>query len=1297
MGVNKRNQNHFLMFKTNTFAMGGLLPKKVSAALFFLFAMLIMVPLSGQTIFGLSETNLVSFDAQRPNIIKSSVALAALPDEQKLVGADFRPATGELYIIGYNSATGSARLYTVGVQDGSLTPIGMGNFTLPTDVAEWFLDFNPTVDRIRLIGNNGSNFRLHPTTGVIVATDGNIKFAVGDVNEAQTPNIGAGAYTNSFPGTTGTVLYDYDLSLNILATQIPPNDGVLNTIGESGIMLDPNRPTVDLDIWYRYRDNSNLAFAVAALEGVTCNQFYSIDLATGKASLIGTIGGDQDIKKITAQLDTPPAPPINFNAFLSGRNQATPIATRATGSVKAALVDNVLTIEGRFDNLSSPVNVEIAGGAHIHLGYAGQNGPVALLLNITAGENPNSGIFEASRNTFTLTDEQLEALMNRQLYINIHSERYHAGEIRGQLLLEADAYFGANLVGNNEVPVVMTGAFGAVNAELVGDTLTLSGSFAGLEGDFDANIAGGSHVHFGLQGENGGIAFPIRPSVAEDLKSGLITPAENTIVLNEDQKTALLARGLYVNIHTSAFPSGEVRGQLTGLADVVYRAHLSGANEYPYVFSLAGGQVIGEVSGDQLIVSGTFDNLSSPLDPNVAGGAHLHIGKAGQNGGIALGLNPTMNEGGLSGRFLAANNTFTLTEEQKALLLVRGIYLNIHTAEDQAGEIRGQMIPEATIVLNAYLTGSQEVPQFVTNGHGAVIAEINGTNVTISGSFSDLEGDFDANIAGGSHIHMGLPGTNGGIMFGLNPSFVSGLRNGTFEPLDNENDGLTAEDITQLRRRAAYVNIHTTANASGEVRGNLFLESAAYALATLGGASQTTPVNSPGIGVVAMEISRSSVRTVGSFSLGSAFDANIAGGAHIHAAPAGTDGGIVFHLETDLDADLLGGEFNAARNTKSLSTSLFDTLSARLLYVNIHTVDFPAGEIRGQVLPLANAYFHTSLDGLHEVPAVTSTGSGSVKAELTGSTVVLSGSFNNLIGDFDPNIAGGSHVHFGANGENGGIAFGLTVSNDTDLKSGVFAAASNRQTLTSEQLDALRNGGLYVNIHTTQVASGEVRGNLLAEVNFFPSVSTLTFPADGTSIDPTKLEVDSIDITWTAATDPNGDLISYIWEASYTADFTDRIVQVDANVNTGFTIAVADFVGLLDSMRLADNDTLQVFHRVISKDGSNITIGDIAVLELVKDTSTSVNDELGIQIDLKVLPNISTGGIVNVEITSSNTLSGSLVLVNQQGQKLIDQRQTLQSGLNSITISGASLPMGLHYIYFLTASGRSKVKELVIQ
>ena len=136
-----------------------------------------------------------------------------------------RPATGQLYALGSTN-----RLYTINMSSGAAVIVGTGAFSTPTAQVWYGFDFNPTVDRIRMVGSNGQNLRLHPVTGVIAATDGNIN--------PGTPSVSAVAYTNNFAGATTTTLYDLDHVMDKLYTQVPPNDGTLILTGSLGTDVD---------------------------------------------------------------------------------------------------------------------------------------------------------------------------------------------------------------------------------------------------------------------------------------------------------------------------------------------------------------------------------------------------------------------------------------------------------------------------------------------------------------------------------------------------------------------------------------------------------------------------------------------------------------------------------------------------------------------------------------------------------------------------------------------------------------------------------------------------------------------------------------------------------------------------------------------------------------------------------------------------------------------------------------------------------------------------------------------------
>ncbi|MDO8971954.1 MAG: DUF4394 domain-containing protein, partial [Saprospiraceae bacterium] len=297
--------------------------------------------ISAQTIYALSGNNLISFRATAPGTLLSNVAITGIPASMSIAGMDFRPNTGQLYAMGYNQGSGMVRLYTIDLNSGAASAIGAAAITLNANMGKVSFDFNPTVDRIRVTGSDNSNYRLHPVTGALVATDGNLAFAAADANAGQDPSISTGAYTNSYIGSTSTTLYNYDDALNILTTQIPPNDGVLNTIGTSGITVNTASPASDFDIYFDATSGTNRAFLAANSGTQTTSSLYMLNLSSGAATLIGAIGNGQTVSNIAVLIDrTVPASlsgqliyALTSNGNLISFDAAMPGVIRSIGSV----------------------------------------------------------------------------------------------------------------------------------------------------------------------------------------------------------------------------------------------------------------------------------------------------------------------------------------------------------------------------------------------------------------------------------------------------------------------------------------------------------------------------------------------------------------------------------------------------------------------------------------------------------------------------------------------------------------------------------------------------------------------------------------------------------------------------------------------------------------------------------------------------------------------------------------------------------------------------------------------------
>jgi hypothetical protein len=266
---------------------------------------------SAQMLVGITNTNQMFMMASvtAPTSTTSLVNITGMAANQNMVGIDYRPATGELYGLGYNPLTGDAQLYTIS-NAGLATAVGTSsvlNLGMSATGSIGF-DFNPTVDRIRVVGENGKNYRLHPTTGAIAATDGDLQFNTTDVNFGNTPRIGAIGYTESYIGASATTLVGYDESLNVITIQNPPNAGTLNTVGSSTLTINPLNSSVGMDIYKDPVTLVNTAY-LAANTGISGDDnLYTVNLTSGATTLLGTIGTGIDVRDIAIVINRAQAP-----------------------------------------------------------------------------------------------------------------------------------------------------------------------------------------------------------------------------------------------------------------------------------------------------------------------------------------------------------------------------------------------------------------------------------------------------------------------------------------------------------------------------------------------------------------------------------------------------------------------------------------------------------------------------------------------------------------------------------------------------------------------------------------------------------------------------------------------------------------------------------------------------------------------------------------------------------------------------------------------------------------------------
>lgn len=209
-----------------------------------------------------ASNNLHIFDFNNPGTPVTK-AITNLQASETVFGIDMRPATGQLYALG---STG--RIYTLNTSSGAATMVGVAPVAI-LNGTDFGFDFNPVVDRIRIVSNTGQNLRVNPNDGLLVATDTSLN--------PGTPNVTAAAYINNFAGTATTVLYDIDSTTDMLYMQNPPNAGTLVVVGSLGIDVTASN---GFDIG----GTSNIGYAILTVGGTS--GIYTINTTTGAATLI---------------------------------------------------------------------------------------------------------------------------------------------------------------------------------------------------------------------------------------------------------------------------------------------------------------------------------------------------------------------------------------------------------------------------------------------------------------------------------------------------------------------------------------------------------------------------------------------------------------------------------------------------------------------------------------------------------------------------------------------------------------------------------------------------------------------------------------------------------------------------------------------------------------------------------------------------------------------------------------------------------------------------------------------------
>lgn len=1022
----------------------------------------------------------------------------------------------------------------------------------------------------------------------------------------------------------------------------------------------------------------------------------------------------------------------DYVAGLGGHQQVPSVATLGEGLVEVELSDDNTSVfvDGEVTGLSGPLLIPDGAGtaAHIHTAYTGSNGPISLELQLRSLSDPeDDGTYTAAfaASEYEIPAELGLAIREGRAYVNVHTETWPAGEVRGQLrVADLDAAYDAMLYGEQQNPPVLTDGMGGVMIEVTDDSMFVSGS---VRVGSPLMPVGGTpaHLHFGMFGENGPVGIGLALDVADDGLSAVVARRANAYAREDGTVADVVgaidqARNVYVNVHSEEFPAGEVRGQVVPYNSSLYMAYVSDVEPNPAPSSFAELRVLIEkpLSENSVRVSGTYsnwpDNLLDDREPAFV--------IADQSAGVedVIALEDTRQEDGNNGSLRLQGFDLDDSQISQSGGLFGRTGSRVGFTTDEPGELRfaSNIYHECKRAFHSRFTASQSVPSTDAAATGEVITEYYTSRIEALGSVTGLSGDLiDVADAGGMHIHDALAGRNGGIVIPVEPTTRDDGDGGftlTLDPAANRYPLADDNLRERMAQRGFYYNVHTAQYPAGEVRGQIVprANSLYYAPAAAG---QAVPGYgpSPANGAILAELTNQQVTITGSFNelTGGYLPMAAAGsGAHLHGNVAGRAGGVLLPLAPTAEEGDTEGEFLPADNRAELSFGVVDSMLNRLLYLNIHSQTRPAGELRGQVAPLAQHYFHAKLSPDVTVPYTGMLGASDGQGHLHGEAyddgrTVLSGSWDSLSTAIDEDVAGGAHIHTATVAEAGGIVFPIEWAVDStdamtagDSTSATVPALANIGDRSPEIIAAMLAGDAYANIHTEGAPSGAIRGQVLASVNLYPDPTDISAPDEGANVDLGDLDsTASVTVAWDASDDPDaGQDVAYLWQL-YADTAAAPLVQTQVDDTTAAVFPVLTLDTLLLNAGLAEGDSITLFHRASVTDGSLVTPGEFLSVILGRRGELVSVDELPAG-SVRLLNTLSgRGGALTLEVGDLPAGELTYRITAVDGRTVAARTLGHGGSLQRYRLAGTPSESGMYALTIADERGRRSSWMFVVQ
>ena len=445
-----------------------------------------------------------------------------------------------------------------------------------------------------------------------------------------------------------------------------------------------------------------------------------------------------------------------------------------------------------------------------------------------------------------------------------------------------------------------------------------------------------------------------------------------------------------------------------------------------------------------------------------------------------------------------------------------------------------------SIPFRANLSTANEVPplDLAATGSATVwVHAVRDSSGVITEAVVDFVVDYSfpaAITVTGLHIHRGIRGQNGPVV--LSSGVGAGLpEDGTGKAgITRQSAKLDSADaISAINDMVAnpgnfYVNLHTTVNPGGSIRGQVLATKATVILSQLSPANEVPAIaglTASGFAAVTTLVGRDLAGVIQSAE--ATFDVQYTGfaadteftGLHIHAGAAGINGPVTVNSMLSGAVPAAASGAGTLRYVNRMTAPNAATIAALAgletnpagYYVNLHTKVNPGGAIRGQAVPVDASQFDVSLSPANEVPPIeglNATGTANFilrpLRDADGVPLAALATFDVYHRFPEATTFTGLHVHTGVAGQNGGVVInsGLTAGADLATVPGTgniyrTALITNGAVIAA----ALQSpSGHYLNLHTAVNPGGAVRAPLASTSTALPTITRVEAVAGGGTV-----------------------------------------------------------------------------------------------------------------------------------------------------------------------------------------------------